>query len=102
MSDSEEKLEHNAEQLRWLKMRKAYRANQYNRCYGFQNLAMDMDGQLCIGMTHNQTWGYYSASYIESGGERLSTPKQWDMGGMSLDKTADLNMKTIHKGVRTV
>ena len=63
-----------------------------------------MAGELVIGLTKNTKFWHYSARYLERDGEQRLTGQvlQWDMEGKSTTGHSDLNMETIHKGVRTI
>lgn len=96
------KKERTQDQKKWVRLKGYFESNQFHKCMGFQNMAVTKDGQLCIGMTHNKTWGYYSSSYMEKDGERLNDPRKWDLQGRSLDGGSDLYMSTIQSGIRVV
>lgn len=90
------------EQQRWLDMRAAAEANKPNAATMFNNLALTMDGELCIGMTHDTARKTYSCSYIERDGVRYMTSRKWQEDGSSVDGDSDLNLKTIQVGVRAI
>ncbi|MDO5769738.1 MAG: hypothetical protein Q4P13_09555 [Psychrobacter sp.] len=67
-----------------------------------RNIALTVDGSLCLGMTHNVTWGYYTARYIQRGGLRKAVNLQWDLSGKSADGFSDLDMNTVSRGMNRI
>lgn len=90
------------DQEKWVRLKGFFDSGQFHKCHGFQNMAVTKDGELCIGMTHNNTWGHYSCTYLERGGQRLNEPSKWDLQGRSLDGGSDLYISTIQSGIRVV
>ncbi len=94
---------HTTDQQKWLDMRQAEREGRYYLCHGFKNMAVTMAGELVIGLTKNTKFWHYSARYLERDGKRLTGQVlEWDMQGKSTTGHSDLNMATIHKGVRVI
>lgn len=91
------------EQKEWLKMRDDAKANKLNSIASFNNMALTVDGYLCIGMTHNKTWSKYSCTYTQIDGVRdFGGAYDWDLYGNSLDGFSDLDLSTIQVGVRVI
>jgi hypothetical protein len=67
-----------------------------------KNIAYTTDGTRCISMTKNKTWSYYSCLYVEVGGRRYVSNRQWDMQGNSLDGRSNLDLATVQSGVYTI
>lgn len=94
---------HTIDQTQWLKMRDDAKAGKPNAAIRFNNSALTVDGQLCIGMTHNIKLKRYSCTYLQTGGIRdFGGARSWDLEGGSLDELSDLNLKTVQDGVRTI
>lgn len=65
-------------QQKWLAMREAEKAHQYNQCHGFHNYALTVNGDGIIGMTKSSKG--YSAEYLEIDGERvIGLVLEWDL-----------------------
>lgn len=91
------------EQKRWLKLREAYRENDFKNCHGFQNLALTVDGSMAVGLTKNNVQRYYSCTYLDTNGVRdFGGGLRWDFEGGCLDNGADLNLKTVHESVNKI
>ena len=91
------------DQTQWLKMRDDAKAGKTNAAIRFNNSALTVDGQLCIGMTHNIKLRRYSCTYLQTDGVRdFGGACSWDSEGGSMDGLSDLNLKTIQDGVRTI
>ena len=90
------------EQSEWLQLRADAKANKHNAAIRFNNTALTVDGEKCIGMSYSNEWQRYSCSYIQRDGKRMNEPSRWDTSGNSLEGTSDLNMGTIQDGVRKI
>lgn len=82
--------------------RLAVKAGTPNAYVYFKNIAVTMDGDLCVGMTKNTQGGYFSCSAIVRDGVRANDPLRWDFQGGSFDGLSDLNVRSVHQDVRTV
>ena len=95
--------DHTIDQTQWLKMRDDAKAGRPNAASRFNNSALTLDGQLCIGMTHNVKLMRYSCTYLQTDGIRdFGGSYSWDSEGGSLDGLSDLNLKTIQDGIRAL
>lgn len=84
-------------------MREYERQGKSHLCQAFKNCAVTMAGELVIGLTKSTKFWRYSARYLERDGKRLTGQVlQWDMEGKSTIGHSDLNMATIHKGIRVI
>ncbi len=99
MSESEN---YTPAQKEWLKRRGAVAAGKPNAIACFKNIALTVDGVLCLGMSYSAEHRRYSCTYTETDGVRdFGGSHLWDCEGGSLDcAVSDLNMKTIHESVR--
>ena len=81
----------------------AVKAGKPNAAIYFKNVAVTMAGDLCIGMTHNKTWSYYSCTYTQAGGVRdFAGSRSWSLSGVSNDGFSDLDLSTVSLGVRII
>lgn len=95
--------EHTPEQKRWLAMREKIRSGDDADYYVFRNLALNMNGDMCIGMSYSVEWQRYSCTHTDRNGVRdFGGSYRWDKNGISLDGDIDLNMKTVQQGIRKV
>ncbi len=95
--------DHTIDQTQWLKMRDDAKAGRPNAASRFNNSALTLDGQLCIGMTHHIKLNRYSCTYLQTDGIRdFGGSYSWDSEGGSLDGLSDLNLKTIQDGIRAI
>lgn len=79
------------------------KAGKPNKHLLLNNLALTMAGDLCIGMTHNKTWSYYSCTYTQAGGVRdFAGSRSWSLSGVSNDGFSDLDLSTVSLGVRII
>lgn len=70
---------------------------------GFKNSALNEAGELCIGMTHNQSVGYYACTYTELNGVRnFGGSRRWNLKGESEDGHSNLLLDTVQQGVHTI
>lgn len=78
--------------------------NKNNAQMSFNNMALTVDGVLCIGMTHDKGNRHYSCTYTESGGVRnFAGSHRWDLQGNSLDnEVGQLDLGTIQQGIRVI
>ncbi len=96
-------MSHTPEQKIWLERRKAVKDGKANAYAHFVNLALDNDGDLMMGMTYSHEWQRYTCTYTQSNGVRdFGGSRAWDRQGGSIDGLADLNLKTVHEGVRKI
>ena len=96
-------LSYSVDQQKWLDMREYERQGKSHLCQAFKNCAVTMAGELVIGLTKNTKFWHYSARYLERDGKRLTGKVvEWEMEGRSTSGHSDLNMETIHNGVRTI
>ena len=96
-------MSYSVDQQKWLDMREYERQGKSHLCQAFKNCAVTMAGELVIGLTKSTKFWHYSARYLERDGKRLTGQVlQWDMEGKSTTGHSDLNMETIHKGVRVI
>lgn len=68
------------------------------------NSAVTKDGDFVIGLTYHSARQIYSASAIEIDGVRDNGKLcEWDIEGGALDDDlSDLNVGSVHSGVRTI
>ena len=90
------------DQKKYYGLRRKIAAGQTLLNQDIKNLALTVDGHLCVGMTLNRTWGHYGSWAIETNGVREIRREEWDLNGRSLTGFSDLDMTTISKGVNTV
>ena len=93
---------HTTEQTEWLQLRDDAKANKHLAVVRFNNTALTVDGDKCIGMSYSVDLSRYSCSYMQRAGERFNEPSRWDKEGGSLDGTSDLNMGTVQQGIRRI
>lgn len=84
------------------RLRLAVKAGKPNAYAYFVNVAVTMDGDLCVGMTKNTQGGYFSCSAIVRDGVRTNDPLRWDFQGGSFDGLSDLNVRSVHQDVRKI
>lgn len=76
--------------------------NKHNGHVYFNNVALTVSGDLCVGMTHSKTNHCYSCTYTGCASERdFSDSRRWDLQGHSVDGLSDLDLSTIQVGIRT-
>lgn len=76
--------------------------NKHNGHAYFNNIALTVAGELCVGMTHSKTNFYYSCTYTGKASERnFGDSRRWNLQGRSLDGLSDLDMTTLQAGIRT-
>ena len=69
----------------------------------FKNSALTKAGELCIGMTHNKSVGYYGCTYTQINGVRdFGGARRWALNGVSNDGLSDLDLSTVQTGVHTI
>ena len=69
----------------------------------FKNSALTKAGELCIGMTHNKSVGYYGCTYTQLNGVRdFGGSRRWDTQGSSTDGNSALLIDTVQPGVHSV
>lgn len=79
------------------------RANKPNAHGVFNSSALTLAGELCIGMTHSKTNGYYACTYTGIPNERdFSDSRRWTLQGHSMDGLSDLDLSTVQMGIRTI
>lgn len=99
MSDKERTID----EEKWIKHMIAAEANKPNAHLYFKNMAVTVDGELCIGMTHDTQHNRYSCTYMEVGGVRdFGGCRRWDIHGGSLDGLSDLRLDTVQQGIRKI
>lgn len=90
-------------QIEYERRRVAANANRPNAHAVFNNTALTLAGELCIGMTHSKTGRYYACTYTGIPSERnFGDSRRWDLQGRSLDGLSDLDLTTIQTGIRTI
>lgn len=81
----------------------AARANKPNAHGVFNNSALTLAGELCIGMTYSKTGRYYACTYTGIPSERnFSDSRRWTLQGHSMDGLSDLDLSTVQTGIRTI
>lgn len=81
----------------------AVKAGKPNAMTYFKNVAVTKAGDFVIGLSYNFDLQRYSCSAIEIDGVRFNDPCRWDKDGMALDSDlSDLNLGSVHSGVRTI
>ena len=91
------------EQDQFQKMKQDAKDCKPNAATRFRNMALTVDGHLCIGMTHNKQWRKYSCTYTQVDGVRdFGGAHDWDLYGNSLDGYSDLDLSTIQDGVHVI
>lgn len=93
---------HSTEQKEWLQVRNDAKAAKGNAAMRLNNMALTIDGEMCIGMSYSNEWRRYSCSYMQIDGKRINEPSRWDSQGISLEGRSDLNMGTVQDGVRKI
>lgn len=88
----------------YLKRKAAVVAGKPNAYTYFKNVALTIDGVLCLGMTYSFERQCYSCTYTETDGVRdFGGSHRWDKEGVSLDSIiSDLDLESVNDGVRTV
>ncbi len=90
-------------QVEYERYRAAASANKSNAHSYFNNMALTVAGELCIGMTHCKTNGYYACTYTGIADERdFSDSRRWTLQGHSMDGLSDLDLSTVQTGIRTI
>lgn len=81
----------------------AVKAGKPNAMTYFKNVAVTLAGDFIIGLSYNLDLQRYSCSAIEIDGVRFNDPCRWDKSGNALDcDLSDLNVSSVHSGVRTI
>lgn len=89
-------------QIEYERRKKNAAANKHNGYVYFNSVALTVTGELCVGMTHSKTNGYYSCTYTGKASERnFSDSRRWNLQGRSLDGLSNLDMTTLQAGIRT-
>ena len=94
--------EFTAGQKEWLKRRTAARQNEPNAHAYFNNIALTVDGVLCVGMSYSRDWRYFGCTYTmndDGSINRETGSHRWDIEGGALTDCADLNLKSISDGI---
>lgn len=93
-----------AGEQKYLARQQAVKAGKPNAIAYFKNVALTVDGALCLGMSYSVEHRRYSCTYTETDSVRdFGGSHCWDVEGGSLDcAVSDLNMKTIHESVRKI
>lgn len=80
------------------------KAGKPNAGIYFKNIAVTVDGILCIGMTYSFERKCYSCTYTEIDGVRdFGGSHRWDKEGGSLDGSiSNLNLASVSDGVRKI
>lgn len=82
---------------------KAVKAGKPNAAIYRKNSAVSLAGDFIIGLSYNIDLQRYSCSAIEIDGVRFNDPCRWDKSGKALDDDlSDLNVGSVHSGVRTI
>ena len=89
---------------KYLARQLAVKAGRPNAMTYFKNVAVTKAGDFVIGLTYNSKLQLYSASAIEIDGVRDNGKLcEWDReGGALYDDLSDLNLGSVHSGVRTI
>jgi|GEM_PF-6620610 len=91
-----------AGQKEWLKRRDAARANKPNAWAYFKNIALTVDGVLCVGMSYNHDLQRYSCTYLIGEDGKIDTEgdsHRWDAEGGALTDCADLNLGSVSDSI---
>jgi len=89
-------------QKKWLELREAARASKPNAWAYFKNIALTVDGMLCVGMSYSAEWRRYSCTYLLGEDGKINTEgdsRRWDCEGGSLDGGSDLNLETVSDAI---
>lgn len=90
-------------QIEYDRCKEAASKHKTNAQLSFNNMALTLAGELCVGMTHSKTNSYYSCTYTGIPSERrFDDCRKWNLKGDSLDGLSDLDMTTIQTGIRTI
>lgn len=91
-------------EVEYVKRKADVKAGKPNADLFFRNIAVTVDGVLCIGMTYIFERENYTCTYTESDGVRdFGGSHRWDKNGISLDDSiSDLNLDSINDGVRKI
>lgn len=93
----------NAEDARWLEIIENVKSGKLYASTIRANAARTTTGEVCTCMTHNKTWGKYSATYVQTNGVRELACREWDLKGVSLSPDLpDLDMRTVSTGMRVI
>ncbi|WPJ30546.1 hypothetical protein [Pseudoalteromonas phage vB_PalP_Y7] len=91
------------ESIRWHEQRELYKRQPSKEPPSFKNSALTVDGELCIGMTHNKSVGYYACTYTELNGVRdFGGSRRWSLKGEAEDGGSDLLIDTVQLGIHTI
>lgn len=89
--------------IRWHEQQALYASQSKKEIPSFKNSALNEAGELCIGMTHNVSVGYYGCTYTELNGVRdFSGARRWNLKGESTDGHSNLLLDTVQQGVHTI
>lgn len=88
---------------RWHEQQELYKRQPSKEPPSFKNSALTVDGELCIGMTHNKSVGYYACTYTELNGVRdFGGSRRWSLKGEAEDGGSDLLIDTVQLGIHTI
>lgn len=91
------------ESIRWHEQQELYKRQPSKEPPSFKNSALTVDGELCIGMTHNKSVGYYACTYTELNGVRdFGGSRRWSLKGEAEDGGSDLQVDTVQLGIHTI
>ena len=91
------------ESISWHEQKDLYKRQPSKEPPSFKNSALTAAGELCIGMTHNKSVGYYGCTYTQLNGVRdFGGARRWDTQGASIDGNSALLIDTVQPGVHSV
>lgn len=89
--------------IRWHEQQALYASQPKKEVPSFKNSALNEAGELCIGMTHNKSFGYYACTYTELNGVRdFGGSRRWSLNGEAEDGGSDLLIDTVQLGIHTI
>lgn len=90
------------EAIRWHELSELSKKDLGKVPRSFVNSALTVDGELCIGMTLNKSFGYYGCTYTQLNGARdFGGARRWNLHGEATDGGSDLDISTVQLGLHT-
>lgn len=88
---------------RWHEQEALYKTKPSKEPPSFKNSALTIEGELCIGMTHNKSVGYLACTYTQLNGVRdFGGSRRWNLQGEATDAGSDLLIETVQLGIHTI
>lgn len=88
---------------RWHEQEALYKTKPSKEPPSFKNSALTIEGELCIGMTHNKSVGYLACTYTQLNGVRdFGGSRRWSLNGEAEDGGSDLQVDTVQLGIHTI